>query len=134
MTTRYMLDTNIVGYLMRGHPDVRRKLASVEPSHICISAITEAELRYGLAKNPEQPRLRERLVKFFSDVESLPWDSSVTASYANLRAAMERRAKSLGRMDMLIAAHAAAVGAILVTTDRAFQFTEHLTLEDWTQP
>ncbi|WP_419664231.1 PIN domain-containing protein [Desulfosarcina variabilis] len=65
----------------------------------------------------------------------LPWDSNAAKVYARLRASCERDAAPLGTMDMLIAAHSAAVGAVLVTNDKAFRIIKHyLPIEDWTIP
>ncbi|MGA8513343.1 MAG: PIN domain-containing protein, partial [Burkholderiaceae bacterium] len=65
-------------------------------------------------------------------VDSLPWNSSVTQDYATVRAKMKKQGKSLAPLDLLIAAHALSVGAILVTNDHAFAQVPGLQLEDWT--
>ena len=102
-------------------------------STICISVITEAELLLGVAKNPKAKHLPVAVKEFLLRVDILPWKSNAAKTYANLRAKCEKEGKSLGNMDMLIAAHAKAENAILVTNDLAFyHLTEHLSLEDWT--
>ena len=71
--------------------------------------------------------------EFLLRVEILPWDSHAAEAYAALRTACEKKGKSLGAMDMLIAAHSLSSGAILVTNDKAFYNVGHtLSLEDWT--
>src|SRR5699024_4327402 len=103
---RYMLDTNSVSHLLRGNPIVARHLVSLPMSSLCISAITEGELHFGLAKRPEATRLHEAVREFLKRVDILPWDSSVTEQYGRARASMERMGKSLAPLDLLIAAHA----------------------------
>ena len=130
---QYMLDTNTVSYLIKGHSALDSHLLNASMSTLCISAITEAELRLGVAKKPEAKHLGKLVHEFLLRVETLPWDSEAAQAYAQLRATCEKEGKSLGNMDMLIAAHSLAVGAVLVTNDRAFYNVErHLTLEDWT--
>ncbi|MCU7816014.1 MAG: type II toxin-antitoxin system VapC family toxin [Candidatus Thiodiazotropha sp. (ex Rostrolucina anterorostrata)] len=109
------------------------RLRSVPMSSVCVSAITEAELLRGIAKKPEAKRLPIAVKEFLLRVEILPWDAADT--YAQLRSACENEGKPLGTMDMLIAAHSVAVGAVLITNDKAFYNVEHhLALEDWTKP
>ena len=104
-------------------------------ANVCVSAITEAELLRGVARKPEAKRLPIAVKEFLLRVEILPWDSDAADAYAQLRTACENEGKPLGAMDMLIAAHCVAVGAILITNDKAFYNVEHhLLLEDWTKP
>jgi tRNA(fMet)-specific endonuclease VapC len=133
---RYMLDTNTASYIIKGHPtEIREHLLRVPMANVCISAITEAELLHGVAKKPEAKRLPLAVKEFLLRVEILPWDSNAAKTYAELRTACESEGKPLGTMDMLIAAHAKADGATLVTNDQAFYNVEHLLrLEDWTVP
>lgn len=132
--TRYLLDTNIVSHIIKGDiPSVRQRLVSVPMEHVAISAITQAELHYGLAKRGHPAGLSTRVREFLVRVETLPWTTDVAEVYGDLRAACEAAGNPLAPMDMLIAAHAKAVGAVLVTRDRAFGLAAvGLTLEDWT--
>lgn len=133
---RYMLDTNTASCIIRGNPPaVRERLREVPMASVCISAITHAELLLGVERKPEATRLRETVHEFLLRVEILPWDDDAAEMYARLRADCERNGTPLGSMDMLIAAHSAATGAILVTSDRAFyNLKRFMTLEDWTLP
>ena len=133
---RYMLDTNTVSYIIKGEPVVvRDHLRNVPMATVCISAITEAELLRGVARKPEAKRLPLAVKEFLLRVEILPWDSDAANAYAQLRTACENEGKPLGAMDMLIAAHSVAVGAVLITNDQAFyNVKHHLTLQDWTKP
>lgn len=134
-TTRYLLDTNTVSFLVNGRSNaVRRRYIEVENqgSEIAISAITEGEIRFGLAKRPEATRLRASFDHFLSAVGLLPWDSNVAAIYGRLRVEMAAEGKSLALMDLLIASHALAIGAALVTHDKAFlSASPSLTVVDW---
>ena len=133
---RYLLDTNTASYIIKGEPAViRERLLDVPMANVCVSAITEAELLRGVARKPEAKRLPIAVKEFLLRVEILPWDSDAADAYAQLRTACENEGKPLGAMDMLIAAHSVAVGAILITNDKAFYNVEHhLLLEDWTKP
>ena len=87
----------------------------------------------GLKKKPEAVNLKKLVNAFLVRADVLPWDSQAAMEYANFRTACEREGKSLGAMDMLIASHSLAVGATLISNDRAFYHVEHLLiLEDWT--
>ena len=132
---RYMLDTNTVSYIIKGEfPSIQQRLISVPMASLCISAITEAELLRGLAKKPEAKYLALAVKEFLIRVDILPWNSVAANAYAQLRTACEKEGKPLGAMDMLIAAHAVAEGAVLITNDKAFYRVEqYLALEDWTQ-
>ena len=130
--TRTMLDTNIVGHLLKEHPAVMRHVLAVPMATLCISVITEGALRFGLAKNPAATRLHRAVGAFLKRVDVLPWDSGTAARYGTVRADMERRGKTLGALDLLIAAHALSADAMLVTNDRAFGMVPGLEVEDWT--
>jgi tRNA(fMet)-specific endonuclease VapC len=131
----YLLDTNIVSHVIRGDiPAVRNRLAGVPMQSVAVSVITQAELLYGIAKRGHPKGLATRVHEFLVRVEVLPWTQAVAAVYGDLRASCEAAGATLAPMDMMIAAHAKAVGAILVTRDRAFGFVpDGSPLEDWTQ-
>ena len=130
---RYMLDTNIVSHIIKGKDkNLLDRLSSIPMQDISISSITEAELFYGLAKCGHPDGLHKRIREFISRVDVLPWDSSVATIYGNLRASCETIGISLSDMDMLIAAHAVSVGAILITRDQAFgRIPKGLTIDTW---
>lgn len=130
--SRYMLDTNTVSHLVKQHPNVIRKVVGVPMASLCISAITAGELLYGLARRPDAVRLHEAVTEFTRRVDVLPWDFSSAERYGILRATLERSGRPLGSLDLLIAAHALAVGAVLVTNDRACGLIPQLQIEDWT--
>lgn len=127
-----MLDTNSVSHLVRKHPAVARRLVESAPSSLCISAVTEGELLFGLAKRPDATRLHLVVREFLKRVDVLPWDRESAARYGLLRAELTRHGHGLAPLDLLIAAHALAIGAVLVTSDRAFAGIPGLAVEDWT--
>ena len=113
-----MLDTNTVSHLLRGHALVAQRIVAVPITSLCISAITEGELLFGLAKRPSAERLHIAVGEFLRRADVLPWDSAVAKHYGIVRADLECHGKVLSPLDLLIAAHALAVGAVLVTNDR----------------
>ncbi len=101
-------------------------------SRVAISTITEAELRFGLANKPGALRLRTAVDSFLASVEILAWDSAAARADAILRQQMNAVGKSLSELDLLIAAHAMSVDAILVSSDHALQHTKPLvSVVDW---
>jgi tRNA(fMet)-specific endonuclease VapC len=135
MTSRYLLDTNIATYVIKGNiPAVRRRIVQVPVAQLAISAVTEGELRHGVARRPDAARLRTVVDEFLLRMTILPWDSEAAQRYGQTRAALEREGQPMGNLDMMIGAHALALGAVLVTNDRAFARIEGLKVEDWTRP
>lgn len=133
MAPRYLLDTNTASYIIKGNiPAVRLRLTQVPMTQVSISSITEAELRFGAARRPEAAKLHQIIGEFLLRVTILPWDSKAAQEYASLRAALERLGQPIGNFDLMIAAHALAVGAILVTNDLVFARIKKLKTENWT--
>ena len=132
MSARYLLDTNIASAVIKKqNPSVDERLERVEMDQLAISVITEAELRFGLARTPEAERLRQLTEEFLVRVTILAWDSAAAQVYGELRATLERAGKPLGALDTLIAAHALSIGATLVTADKAFGNVKKLKTENW---
>lgn len=129
---RYMLDTNTVSHLIKEHPAVVARVLAAPMACLCISAITEGELRFGLAKRPDAKRLHLAVGEFLRRVDVLPWDSAVAQPYGAIRADLTRRGEMLAPLDLLIAAHALRARAVLVTNDQAFVRVANLPIEDWT--
>ena len=127
-----MLDTNTVSQLVRGHAGVAARVVAVAMTDLCLSAVTEGELKFGLAKRPEARRLHVAVSELLKRIVVLPWDSAAAGRYGLLRAELEHQGRPLGPLDLLIAAHAQAAGSVLVTHDRAFANAAGLALEDWT--
>jgi tRNA(fMet)-specific endonuclease VapC len=128
---RYMLDTSTVSYLIKEHPSVVRWVVAAPMASLCMSAITKGELFFGLAKRPDARRLHLAVRELLRRVDVLPWDSAVAEHYGVVRASLEREGKILAPLDLLIAAHALSIGAVLVTSDRAFGQVAGLLVENW---
>jgi tRNA(fMet)-specific endonuclease VapC len=128
MTSLYMLDTNMLSYIARGRSAAARTwlTALKDDEVVCISVITEAEVRYGLARRPEATALRSVMEGVLARLRILPWGRDEAQSYGELRRKLEAAGTALGHMDMLIAAHAVSTGAVLVTNDKAFAQVDQL--------
>jgi tRNA(fMet)-specific endonuclease VapC len=134
MLTRYLLDTNMASCVIKGNiPRVRERLLRVPMAEVGISVVTEAELRFGVARKPEAVRLKTAVEEFLLRVEVLPWDSEAAQHYARVRAALEGVGEPMGNLDLMIAAHALAAQAVLVTHDRVFRRVKQLKIEDWSK-
>ena len=135
---KYMLDTNIVSYLIKGTPEsvfIVEHMKDKGRENICISSITAGELLHGLAKMPDAVTLSAAIKRFLLSVDILPWDYTVAQVYGDFRAACEAEGKSLSAHDFFIAAHSIATGSILVTHDKPiYQVAHLLSLEDWAEP
>jgi len=129
---RYMLDTNTVSHLLKGHPAVTRRLITVPMASLCISAITEGELLFGLAKRPAAKQLHVAVRELLKRIDVLPWDSVAAEHYGIVRANMSSQGKVLSPLDLLIATHALSIEAVLVTNDQAISQMPNLHIEDWT--
>lgn len=131
----YLLDTNMASYIIKGDlPLVRERLAAVPMQDVAVSVVTQAELQYGVAKRGYPDGLATRVRGFLIRVTVLPWTPAVAVVYGDLRASCEAAGIVLAPMDMMIAAHAKALDAVLVTRDRVFGLVpEGLRLDDWTR-
>lgn len=127
-----MLDTNIVSDLLR-HPNgsTAQRIADVGPDAICVSIITAAELRYGCAKKGSA-KLLAHVEAILESVQVLAFDVPSDAEYGGIRAELEAAGKPIGPNDLLIAAHAYAAGAVLVTDNTGeFSRVRGLRVENW---
>jgi len=131
IVARFMLDTNIVSHLLRGHPAVVTAVTATAIGEICISAVTEGELRFGLARRPEATHLANLVREFLARVSVEPWNSDVAQRYGTLRAENQARGVSLSALDMMIAGHAYSLGLVLVTSDNAFTHVQGLSVANW---
>lgn len=136
--TTYLLDTNIVSELMRNAEGnaARRYRSLLESPQTCrmvTSVIVQCELLYGLAKKPSS-RLQAGYDLQMAQLPVLDVDESVAPHYAMLRVQLEQRGTPIGANDTLIAAHALALGATLVSADAEFARVPGLQLENWLTP
>src|SRR2546423_14751931 len=97
MSIRYILDTNTASYVIKGNfPRVRERLLKVPMAEVGVSVVTEAELRFGVARLPEATRLKMVIEEFLLRVEVLPWNSDAAQHYARLRAMLEKEGQPMG--------------------------------------
>lgn len=131
----YMLDTDTVSYLIKGKtPALDARVAAVAPKHLCISAVTRGELLYGLELKGGAHRLVQLVDQFLFRVQCLPWDEAAATHFASIAADLHRSGTPIGSMDAMIAGHAMATGAVLVTNNvRHFSRVAGLTVENWSQ-
>ena len=128
---QYMLDTNIVSELIRNPAGPAAQRARAAGSAVCVSIIVAAELRYGCAKKGS-PRLLRKVEEFLSQVSVLPFDVPADGEYGAIRAELEATGRPIGSNDLLIAAHASALGATVITANIGeFRRVHGLSVENW---
>lgn len=127
-----LLDTNICIYIINARPpEVLACFHAYRLGEIGISSVVAAELAYGVAKSGSA-RNRSALEMFLAPLEVLPFDDRAVWAYGDLRAELERQGQPIGAMDTMIAAHARAIDAVLVTNNtREFSRVSGLRLENW---
>lgn len=138
MKRRYLLDTNIASFVIKAsRPRILERLAKQPRTSVGVSVVTEMELRFGLERlrvehGHENQPLRWRVDEFLLGVPVLPLPDDISAAYAKVRAGLEKQGKSIGPLDTIIASHAVAIGAVLVTNNvREFGRVKGLRLQDW---
>jgi tRNA(fMet)-specific endonuclease VapC len=130
--TLYLLDTATATAAMRGTAGLDSRLQRLSPDEWCISAITCAEMRYGVALKPEAIQLERYVDAFLAVARIEPWDAACAEIHGAVRAQLRAKGRSLGDFDEMIAAHALALDAVLVTNNlRHFRGVEGLRLENW---
>ena len=130
--TTYMLDTNIVSDLIRNPQGVvSARIAAIGEANVCTSIIVAAELRYGAAKR-NAPRLTAQVDAVLEVLSVLPLETPTAQFYGRIRSDLEAGGTPIGANDLLIAAHAASLGYVLVSDNlREFERVKNLRLENW---
>jgi tRNA(fMet)-specific endonuclease VapC len=133
---RWMLDTDTCSYVMkRSSQRVLDRLQATLVGEVCISVITRAELEYGVEVSPKRALDRAALAALLLYVEVLDFPGDAAPHYADIRADLKRRGAMIGANDLLIAAHARALGLTLVTNNTTeFGRVADLSIENWTEP
>ncbi len=129
----YMLDTNIISYLIRSRDfKLIDKFDAMSKEHtIAVSSVTVAELFYGVKKKKSN-KLEVAVIEFLYPLEKLEFDENAAFTYGDIRLHLEASGNIIGAHDMFIAAHAKSIDAVLVTNNtREFQRVAGLVLEDW---
>ena len=130
---RFMLDTNIIAYAKNNRPEsVLQHLTQYRPEDLCISAITMAELEFGVCNSSRPDQNRMALLLFLSRISVIPFDADAAREYGMIRADLTKKGTLIGANDLLIAAHARSLGLTLVTNNtREFDRVENLRVENW---
>lgn len=129
----YLLDTNICIYIIKKKPAVvLKQMQAKKPEQIAISAITLAELEYGIARSRYPDRNRIALLEFLFPFAILDFDQRACVDYGRIRASLESKGKPIGPMDLLLAAQAKSRDLILVTNnEKEFRRIDGLGIENW---
>jgi tRNA(fMet)-specific endonuclease VapC len=133
VAVRFLLDTNTVSHLLQARPGVCQRVTQMPMESLCISAVTEGELLFGIAKRPDARALHDLVGEFLRRVDVEPWDRAAASRYGALRAELSGQGKALAALDLMIAAHALNLDATLVSNDQAFNQVDGLRLEDWSR-
>ena len=136
MSRLYLLDTDMASYAIRHRtPGVDRRLRALPPTSVAISAITRAELMYGLQSLDAQHPLQRAVRTFFTLIRCVDWDADAADWYASIRHRLTTTGQPIGEMDMMIAAHALALDATLVTNNMRHykRVRPQLTMENWSK-
>lgn len=130
---RYMLDTNICIYILKRKPEqVLLHLQEHDPSGICISSVTYAELMHGVEKSKAIEKNRLALAVLLANIDILDFDTSAAESYGKIRASLEKAGTPIEPLDMMIAGHAMALDSTVVTNNiKEFARVDGLKLENW---
>lgn len=133
---KYLLDTNICIYLMKHEvPAAKERFEQCFYGDVAISAITLAELQYGIECKPENREQNEKaLERLRADLVVAPFDDDAAIAYGRLRAGIPPDQRRKDALDKLIASHAVALGAVLVTNNED-DFTRYpgVAIENWTR-
>jgi tRNA(fMet)-specific endonuclease VapC len=126
-----MLDTDTISFIVRNNSSVIANLIKHEDDDICISAISYGEIFYGLEKKKSE-RLFNEVNSIMGKLGVIDFDTSQSEVYGKIRMELEKTGTPLGDMDMLIAASAISIGAILVSHNKKhFSKIKSLKVEDW---
>ncbi len=131
----YLLDTDTCSYAIRyACASLDARLAAAKAGSLAVSAVTRAELIFGLEKRGNPRALSRRVHAFLDRVTVAPWDGAAADHFAQLRAKLERDGTPIGIFDTMIAGHALALKATLVTNNRKhFQKVKALKVENWVE-
>ena len=131
---RLMLDSDVCVDVMRGRsPAIRNRLERTDRDEVAVSSIVAAELWTGVSKSAQPDRSRDAVRAFLAFVTVLDWPAEAAPTYGEIRARLETAGRSIGALDLLIAAHAIHEKATLVTRNQSeFRRVTGLKVESWT--
>ena len=131
--TTYFLDTNICVYILNNkYPYLADCIERYNRNNIKIPAAVYYELRYGAEKSRNREQTMEKLSRFVSEIEIVPFDEKAAQFAGKIRADLEKAGQVIGGNDIIIAATALANDATLVTNNlREFERIDRLSIENW---
>lgn len=134
---QYMLDTNTLVYVLNAGPQhqaVLDRFNEHDPRHLCLSAISLAELRFGAAQSQRREATQAKLERVVAALTVVPFEDRAARAYGTIRSQLQAAGQPIGPLDTLIAAHAVSVGAILVTNNlREFRRVTGLRVDNWVE-
>ena len=131
---KFLLDTDTCIYALKQNAAVLQRLLAQKPEDIAVSVITEAELRTGAAKSNSAAKTMRVVENFLRPIAILEFNSSDAATYAQVRAKLERAGTPIGPLDTLIAAHAVGRKLVLISNnEREFRRVPDLHVQNWAE-
>jgi tRNA(fMet)-specific endonuclease VapC len=128
----FLLDTNILIALSKQRPGLAERLEGIPADAVFLSSVVVAEIEYGIAKSGRRPHNRRVFDALLSGFQVLPFDAAAARLYGPIRADLEKRGRLIGPYDLMIAAHARSVEAVLVTDNtEEFGRVAGLKIESW---
>jgi len=130
---RYMLDTDMCSHIIKEHPEsVRQRFQTLAMEQLCVSVVTYAELIYGVERSSSRRINRPIIEDFVRHLDVMNWDTEAADQYGVIRAELEAAGTPIGAMDMMIAAHAKSIKAVLVTNNQKhFTKVKRLKIDNW---
>ena len=131
---RYMLDTDMCSYIIKEHPEsVRQRFQKLAMEQLCVSVVTYAELIYGVERSSSKRVNRSIIEDFVRHLDVMDWDTGAADQYGMIRTELEVAGTPIGAMDMMIAAHAKSIKAVLATNNQKhFTKIKGLKIDNWT--
>lgn len=129
----YMLDTNvIIDIIRKKRVEVLNRLSKIPNDQIFVSVIVYAELEYGASKSSDPEKNRRLVDQFLSPFSIVDYSVEAASAYGEIRNELERKGILIGPYDMLIASHAVALGAVMVTNNvKEYSRIPFITVQNW---
>ena len=130
---RYMLDTNTcIAIIKKRPPELKKRLKRLSIGEVGVSSVVIAELWYGIIQSYKRKHNEEALSEFLQYVTVSDWSAHAAPEYGRIRADLRKKGTPIGAMDLLIAAHALALNAVVVTANvKEFRRVSNLKVENW---
>lgn len=128
----YLLDTNILIAMSKERAGLTERLSSIPAKAMLLSTVVMAEIEHGIGKSTRKGHNRLVFDRLLGGLRILPFDDAAARHYGLIRADLERRGELIGPNDLMIAAQARAMSAVLVTDNvREFERVDGVIVENW---